>query len=147
MKKFLFDSSVKPALVIYSIMIFHVQDGYLYRLPLRVQCYQILSHRKKHGRFRDNAQTERTMRVRAGAGAQARARQGGRAGELQVSTKAEETDDGRERSGMPTPRTDGSSARARILPQHGRRRSVGGWAERAASPSSSIHGCARNSFT
>ena len=73
---------------------------------------------KKHGRFQDNAQTERTMRVRARAGGRASWRSAGRegrAGELQVSTKAEETDDGRERSGKPTPRTDGRTGRAPAL--------------------------------
>ena len=34
MKKFLFDSSVRPAFVIYRIMIFHVHDGQFYRPPL-----------------------------------------------------------------------------------------------------------------
>ena len=88
------------------------------------------------------------MRVRARAGGRASWRSAGRegrAGELQVSTKAEETDDGRERSGKPTPRTDayGRVARPRSHPVAPRTRT----AERAASPSSNIHGCARNSFT
>ena len=95
-------------------------------LHFREQCYQILSHRKKHGRFQDNAQTERTMRVRARAGAQAGARQGGREGGRATGFNKGRRDGRREgekrEAHAADGRTDGSRARARILSHHGRGR-------------------------